>query len=72
MNKIVSGILATTLSASFAATAVPANAAQMFVPQWREAASNEAWAKANAESASKEKKESPRSTPPRPGRPQSD
>jgi hypothetical protein len=33
MNKIVSGILATTLSVSFAATAVPANAAQMFVPQ---------------------------------------
>lgn len=33
MNKIVLGILATTLSASFAATAVPANAAQMSVPR---------------------------------------
>ncbi|MGX5828395.1 BA14K family protein [Mesorhizobium sp. 43Arga] len=33
MNKIVLGILAATLSASFAATAVPANAAQMLVPQ---------------------------------------
>ncbi|PBC19498.1 MULTISPECIES: BA14K family protein [unclassified Mesorhizobium] len=33
MNKIVSGILATTLSASFAATALPANATQMLVPQ---------------------------------------
>ena len=33
MNKIVSGILATSLSVSFAAAAMPANAAQMFVPQ---------------------------------------
>jgi hypothetical protein len=33
MNKIVSGILATTLSVSFSAAAMPANAAQMFVPQ---------------------------------------
>ena len=34
MNKIVTGILATTLSVSFAAAAaMPANAAQMFVPQ---------------------------------------
>lgn len=33
MNKIVSGILATTLSVSFGAAAMPANAAQMFVPQ---------------------------------------
>ncbi|MBB6411100.1 BA14K family protein [Mesorhizobium sangaii] len=33
MNKIVSGILATTLSVSFAAAAMPANAAQMLVPQ---------------------------------------
>ena len=40
MNKIVSGILATTLSASFAATAVPANAAQMFVPQAASASSD--------------------------------
>jgi BA14K-like protein len=40
MNKIVSGILATTLSVSFAATAMPANAAQMFVPQAPEASSN--------------------------------
>ncbi|UVK52730.1 BA14K family protein [Mesorhizobium sp. AR02] len=33
MNKIVSGILATTLSVSFAAAAMPANAAQILVPQ---------------------------------------
>lgn len=34
MNKIMSGILAGTLSASFAASAaLPANAVQMFVPQ---------------------------------------
>ncbi|QKC96782.1 BA14K family protein [Mesorhizobium sp. NZP2298] len=40
MNKIVTGILATTLSASFAAAAVPANAAQMFVPQAASASSD--------------------------------
>lgn len=40
MNKIVSGILATTLSVSFAAAAGPANAAQMFAPQAPEASSN--------------------------------
>ncbi|TPK59573.1 BA14K family protein [Mesorhizobium sp. B2-4-19] len=40
MNKIVSGILATTLSASFAATALPANAAQMLVPQAASASSD--------------------------------
>ncbi|GLQ77174.1 hypothetical protein GCM10007881_06900 [Mesorhizobium huakuii] len=40
MNKIVTGILATTLSASFAATALPANAAQMFVPQAASASSD--------------------------------
>jgi hypothetical protein len=34
MNKIATGLLATTLSVSFAAAAaMPANAAQMFVPQ---------------------------------------
>jgi hypothetical protein len=34
MNKIVSGLLAATLSVSFAATAaVPAGAAQIFLPQ---------------------------------------
>ena len=34
MNKIATGLLATTLSISFAAAAaMPANAAQMFVPQ---------------------------------------
>lgn len=40
MNKIVSGILATSLSVSFAAAAMPANAAQIFVPQAPEASSN--------------------------------
>lgn len=40
MNKIVSGILATTLSVSFAAAAMPANAAQMFVPQASDSSSN--------------------------------
>lgn len=40
MNKIVSGILAATLSVSFAATAMPANAAQMFVPQPASASSD--------------------------------
>ena len=40
MNKIVSGTLATVLSASFAATALPANAAQMFVPQASSATSD--------------------------------
>ncbi|PWJ89142.1 BA14K-like protein [Mesorhizobium loti] len=40
MNKIVSGILATTLSVSFAAAAGPANAAQMFVPQAPATSSN--------------------------------
>jgi hypothetical protein len=33
MNKIVTGMLATTLAASFAAAALPANAAPAFVPQ---------------------------------------
>ncbi len=40
MNKIVSGILATSLSISFAAAAMPANAAQMFMPQAPDASSN--------------------------------
>lgn len=41
MNKIVTGILATTLSVSFAAAAaMPANAAQMFVPQAPDFSSN--------------------------------
>ncbi|UVK45500.1 BA14K family protein [Mesorhizobium sp. AR07] len=40
MNKIVSGMLAATLSVSFVAAAIPANAAQMFVPQAPEASSN--------------------------------
>lgn len=40
MNKIVSGMLAATLSVSFVAAAVPANAAQMFVPQTSGASSN--------------------------------
>jgi len=39
MNKIVLGMLATTLSASFAATAVPANA-QLLVPQAASASSD--------------------------------
>ena len=40
MNKIATGLLATTLSVSFAAAAVvPADAAQMFVPQAAPAAS---------------------------------
>ncbi|MBA1140414.1 BA14K family protein [Mesorhizobium neociceri] len=41
MNKIATGLLATTLSVSFAAAAiVPADAAQMFVPQAPSAPSN--------------------------------
>ncbi|MEZ2330782.1 BA14K family protein [Mesorhizobium sp. RCC_202] len=41
MNKIVTGIMATTLSVSFAAAAaVPAGAAQVFVPQASPATSN--------------------------------
>lgn len=41
MNKIVTGILAATLSVSFAAAAaMPANAAQMFVPQAPDSSSN--------------------------------
>jgi hypothetical protein len=41
MNKIVTGMLATALSVSFAAAAaVPANAAQMFVPQGPDSSSN--------------------------------
>ncbi|WP_027051925.1 BA14K family protein [Mesorhizobium erdmanii] len=40
MNKITTGMLATALSASFAAAAVPANAAQMFVPQAASASSD--------------------------------
>ncbi|ESY21727.1 MULTISPECIES: BA14K family protein [unclassified Mesorhizobium] len=41
MNKIVSGMLAATLSVSFAATAaVPAGAAQMFTPQAPSASSD--------------------------------
>ena len=40
MNKFVSGTLAAALSVSFAAAAMPANAAQMFVPQAPEASSN--------------------------------
>ena len=40
MNKIISGMLAATLSVSFVAAAIPANAAQMFVPQAPEASSN--------------------------------
>jgi hypothetical protein len=41
MNKIVSGMLAATLSVSFAAAAaVPANAAPVFAPQAPEASSN--------------------------------
>ncbi|QKC83792.1 BA14K family protein [Mesorhizobium sp. NZP2077] len=41
MNKIVTGILATTLSVSFAAAAaMPANAGQMFVPQAASASSD--------------------------------
>ncbi len=36
MNRIISGMLATTLSVSFAAAAMPANAAQIFVPQARQ------------------------------------
>ncbi|MBZ9677781.1 BA14K family protein [Mesorhizobium sp. ES1-1] len=40
MNKIVSGTLATVLSASFIATAMPANATQMFVPQASSASSD--------------------------------
>jgi hypothetical protein len=41
MNKIATGLLATTLSISFAAAAaMPANAAQMFVPQTSSASSD--------------------------------
>jgi len=40
MNKIMSGMLAATLSVSFVAATIPANAAQMFVPQASEASSN--------------------------------
>ena len=41
MNKIATGLLATTLSVSFAAAAaMPANAAQMFVPQTSSASSD--------------------------------
>ncbi|WP_296744245.1 BA14K family protein [Mesorhizobium sp.] len=40
MKKIISGLLAATLSASFAAMAVPANAAQVFVPQAQSATSD--------------------------------
>lgn len=40
MNKIVSGTLATVLSVSFAAAAIPANAAQVIVPQASTASSD--------------------------------